>query len=126
MAAHLMSRGEITVFLTGADRVCMDGSVVNKVGTLQIAVAAHAFGVPYLALVEAPDRQAPGPDAVELEDRDGREVLSCLGRRTASERVTGCYPAFDVTPPRFVTAVVTDRGRFAPVDLASYYRADAP
>jgi methylthioribose-1-phosphate isomerase len=123
MAAHLMSRGEVAVFLTGADRVTMDGSVVNKVGTLQIAISAHAFGVPYVALVQAPDRQAPGPDAVELEDRDGREVLHCLGRRTASERVTGVYPAFDVTPPRFVSVVVTDRGRFAPSDLASYYSA---
>ena len=123
MAAHLMSRGEVTVFMTGADRVTMDGSVVNKVGTLQIAVSAHAFGVPYVALVQAPDRQAPGPNAVELEDRDGREVLHCLGRRTASERVTGVYPAFDVTPPRFVSVVVTDRGRFAPSDLASYYSA---
>jgi methylthioribose-1-phosphate isomerase len=121
MAAHLMSRGEVTVFVTGADRVTMDGSVVNKIGTLQIAVSAHAFGVPYVALVQAPDRQAPGPAAVELEDRDGREVLHCLGRRTASERVTGVYPAFDVTPPRYVSVVVTDRGRFAPSDLASYY-----
>src|SRR4051812_42672572 len=84
MAAHLMSRGEITVFMTGADRVCMDGSVVNKVGTLQIAVAAHAFGVPYVALVRAPDPQASGPDDVDLEDRDGEEVLRCLGTRTAS------------------------------------------
>jgi methylthioribose-1-phosphate isomerase len=121
MAAHLMSRGEVTTFVTGADRVTMDGSVVNKIGTLQIAVSAHAFGVPYLALVQAPDQRTATPDAVELEDRDGREVLHCLGRRTASERVTGVYPAFDVTPPRFVSVVVTDRGRFAPADLESYY-----
>jgi methylthioribose-1-phosphate isomerase len=121
MAAHLMSRGEVTVFVTGADRVCLDGSVVNKIGTLQIALAAHTFGVPFVALVQAPDRQAATAADVELEDRDGREVLHTLGRRTASARVTGVYPAFDVTPPRFVSAVVTDRGRFAPADVASYY-----
>ena len=121
MAAHLMSRGEVTVFVTGADRVAMDGAVVNKIGTLQIAIAAHTFGVPFLALVQAPDRHAPTAADVELEDRDGREVLHCLGRRTASERVTGIYPAFDVTPARFVSAVVTDRGRFAPTDVASYF-----
>ena len=46
---------------------------------------AHAFDVPYIALVQAPDRQAPTADAVELEDRDGDEVLHCLGRRTASD-----------------------------------------
>src|SRR3712207_9388395 len=55
--------------------------------SLQIAVAAHTFGVPYLALVQAPDRQAPDASAVELEDRDGREVLQCLGHRTASGAV---------------------------------------
>jgi methylthioribose-1-phosphate isomerase len=120
-AAHLMSRGEVTVLVTGADRVTMDGHVVNKIGTLQIAISAHAFGVPFLALVQAPDRQAPTAADVELEDRDGDEVLHCLGRRTASGRVTGVYPAFDVTPPRFVSAVVTDRGRFSPYDLAGYY-----
>jgi methylthioribose-1-phosphate isomerase len=126
MGAHLMSRGEISHFVTAADRVTMDGSVVNKIGTLQLAISAHAFDVPYIALVQAPDRQAPNADAVELEDRDGDEVLHCLGRRTASERVTGIYPAFDITPPRFVRTVVTDRGRFSPQDLASYYAEEAP
>ncbi len=58
---------------------------------------------------------------MELEDRDGDEVLHCLGRRTASERVTGIYPAFDITPARYVSTVVTDRGRFSPHDLPSYY-----
>ena len=126
MAAHLMSRGEITRLVTAADRITMDGHVVNKIGTLQLAISAHAFDVPYLALVQAPDPQAPSADAVEMEDRDGDEVLHCLGRRTASERVTGIYPAFDVTPPRYVSTVVTDRGRFAPRDLASYYDGDRP
>ncbi|OZM76062.1 s-methyl-5-thioribose-1-phosphate isomerase [Pseudonocardia sp. MH-G8] len=122
MAAHLMSRGDVSVFVTAADRVTMDGHVVNKIGTLQIAVSAHAFDVPYVALVQAPDRQAPDAASVELEDRDGDEVLHCLGRRTASTKVTGLYPAFDITPPRFVSAVVTDRGRFSPHDMASYHR----
>jgi methylthioribose-1-phosphate isomerase len=121
MAAHLMSRGEVTVFVTAADRVTMDGHVVNKIGTLQIAVSAHAFDVPYVALVQAPDPQAPDAASVELENRDGDEVLHCLGRRTASTRVAGLYPAFDITPPRFVSAVVTDRGRFSPHDVASYH-----
>ena len=125
MAAHLMSQGRITRFVTAADRVTMDGSVVNKVGTLQIAIAAHAFDVPYVVLVGAPDRRAPTADAVELEDRDGDEVLHCLGRRTASHRVSGIYPAFDITPPRYVRTVVTDRGRFSPQDLSSYYGEEA-
>lgn len=121
MAAHLMARGDIDLFVTAADRVTMDGHVVNKIGTFQIALAAQALGIPYIALVHAPDAKAPHIADVEMEDRDGNEVLYCLGRRTASERVTGIYPAFDATPPRYVSTVVTDRGRFSPFDLRSYY-----
>lgn len=126
MPAELMSRGEIDKFITGADRVAMDGHVINKVGTLQIAIAAHAFGVPYIAVVTAPDAQAPTPEAVPLEYRDGNEVLHTLGNRTASTKATGIYPAFDVTPPRYVSTIATDRGRFSPHDLASYYKAEDP
>jgi Predicted translation initiation factor 2B subunit, eIF-2B alpha/beta/delta family len=122
MPAHLMARGDIDLFISAADRVTMDGHVVNKIGTFQIALAAHALGIPYFALVHAPDRQARVIDDVEMEERNGDEVLHVLGRRTASERVTGIYPAFDATPPRYVGAVVTDRGRFSPYDLDSYYR----
>ncbi|MFJ3667290.1 s-methyl-5-thioribose-1-phosphate isomerase [Streptomyces sp. NPDC090106] len=121
MAADLMSRGVITKFISAADRVTMDGHVINKVGTLQIAIAAHAFNVPYIALVQAPDLLAPTPAAVPMEYRDGEEVLHTLGQRTGSTRVAGIYPAFDVTPPRYISTVATDRGRFSPRDLASYY-----
>lgn len=124
MPAHLMSRGDIDLFISAADRVTMDGHVVNKVGTLQIALAAHALDVPFIALVQAPDPVARVIGDVEMEDRDGNEVLYCQGRRTGSERVTGIYPAFDATPPRYVSAVVTDRGRFSPFDLDSYYREE--
>jgi methylthioribose-1-phosphate isomerase len=121
MPAHLMSRGDVDLFITAADRITMDGHVVNKVGTLQIALAAHALGVPYVALVHAPDKHAATIDDVEMEDRNGDEVLFTLGHRTASTRVTGIYPAFDATPPQYVSAVATDRGRFSPRDLASYH-----
>lgn len=124
MPATLMAQGRIDLFITAADRVSMDGHVVNKVGTFQIALAAHALGVPYVALVQAPDRAATSAADIEMEERDGDEVLSALGHRTASRLVTGIYPAFDVTPPRLVGAVATDRGRFAPYDLASYYSED--
>lgn len=125
MPAHLMSRGDVDIFLSAADRVTMDGHVVNKVGTLQIALAAHAFGVPYVALVHAPDVNALTIDDVEMEDRNGDDVLYTLGHRTASTRVTGIYPAFDATPPQYVSTIVTDRGRFSPRDLASYHSREA-
>ncbi|WP_022916609.1 s-methyl-5-thioribose-1-phosphate isomerase [Ruania albidiflava] len=122
MPAELMREGRISSFVTAADRVTMDGHVINKVGTLQIAVAAHVFDVPYVALVQAPDEQAPTPADVSMEFRDPTEVLYLNGERMAAEGVEAIYPAFDVTPPRFVRTIATDRGRFAPNDLGSYYQ----
>ncbi len=121
MGAAVLSSGEVGALVTAADRVTMDGHVVNKIGTLGLAVAAEAFGVPFHAMVQAPDQAAPTGADVPIEYRDGDEVLSALGHRVAGERVRGHYPAFDVTPPRFVTKVVTDRGAFAPGRLREYY-----
>jgi methylthioribose-1-phosphate isomerase len=114
MGAAVLSGGKVDALVTAADRVTMDGHVVNKIGTLGLAVAAHAFGVPFHAMVQAPDRLAPTADDVPIEYRDGTEVLDRPGIR-------GLYPAFDITPPRFVTTVVTDRGALDPADLTKYY-----
>jgi methylthioribose-1-phosphate isomerase len=115
MGAAVLSGGKVDALVTAADRVTMDGNVVNKIGTLGLAVAAHAFDVPFHAMVQAPDRLAPTADAVPIEYRDGTEVLNRPGIR-------GLYPAFDITPPRFVTTVVTDRGPFNPLELTDYYK----
>ena len=131
MAAAVLSPhstlGRIDALVTAADRVSMDGHVFNKVGTLGAAVAAHAFGVPYFALIQAPDPQAPTVADVVVEERDGTEVLYTQGVRTASPLVDRAYyPAFDVTPPRYTTLVVTDRGPFAPTAMAGYFDQDGP
>ena len=116
------SIGTIDALITAADRVSMDGSIVNKVGTLALAVAAHAFEVPYYALVQSPDPAAATADDIVIEQRDIAEIFSTLGHRTASTLVTDAwYPAFDVTPPRFVTRIVTDRGAFTPGTLPTYF-----
>ncbi|APU14777.1 MULTISPECIES: s-methyl-5-thioribose-1-phosphate isomerase [Actinoalloteichus] len=122
MGASILAEGLVSALVTAADRVTMDGHVVNKVGTLGLAVAAHAFDVPFYAQVQTPDAGARTAADVPIEYRDGDEVLHTLGRRTASLRVRGHYPAFDVTPPRFVTRVVTDRGALDPGLLADYHR----
>lgn len=124
MPATLMDRGRIDVFVSGADRVTMDGHVVNKVGTLAIAIAARRFGVPYYPVCEAPDRRAASKEDVPIEERDPDGVLSCRGVRTAAPRASGYYPAFDVTPPDLVAGVATDRGVFAPDRLADYFNPD--
>jgi methylthioribose-1-phosphate isomerase len=114
--------GHIDALVTAADRVSLDGSVVNKVGTLGLAIAAHAFDVPFYALVQAPDETVARGDDIVIEERNPSEVLSVLDQRTASPLVTeGWYPAFDVTPPRFVTKIVTDHGVFDPSELGRYF-----
>ncbi|BFM25401.1 S-methyl-5-thioribose-1-phosphate isomerase [Microbacterium sp. che218] len=118
--------GPIDAVVTAADRVALDGSVVNKVGTLAHAAAAAAFGVPYFAMVEAPDPGAPTGADIVIEDRDPREVLEVLGQRTASPLVTDAwYPAFDVTPPRLVTRIATSRGTFEPARVGDHFTVDA-
>jgi methylthioribose-1-phosphate isomerase len=116
------SIGTIDALVTAADRVSMDGAVINKVGTLGLAVAATAFGVPYYALVQEPDESATSAADIVIEQRRPEEVLETLGVRTASPLVTDAwYPAFDVTPARFVTRIVTSRGDFAPDRIADHF-----
>lgn len=121
MAAWAMDRGKIVRFMTAADRVAMSGHVINKVGTLQLAIAAKAYGIPYVAMVQDPDRAAPGPEAVPIEERDPAESLHCLGMRTATPLARGWYPAFDVTPPHLINAIATSKGIFPPDQLARHY-----
>jgi len=129
MAAAVLSPysalGRVDALVTAADRVSMDGHVFNKVGTLGAAVAAHAFDVPYYVLIQAPDPLSPTAGDVVVEQRDGAEVLSVQGVRTASPLVArGYYPAFDVTPPRYVTRIVTDRGAYAAEGVSRYFDDD--
>jgi methylthioribose-1-phosphate isomerase len=110
-AAGLLRRGAVDAVIVGADRVCANGDVVNKVGTYGLAVAARHHGVPFL--VAAPlttvDPATPDGDAVEIEERasDGAVYL----RPGVLPPLAGVHaPAFDVTPAALVTALVTDRG----------------
>jgi methylthioribose-1-phosphate isomerase len=122
MGAAVLASGRIDALVTAADRVTMDGHVINKIGTLGLAIAAHACEVPFLAMVHAPDRVAPTAADVPIEYRSGTEVLTAAG--VVNPEIRGHYPAFDVTPPRFVTTVVTDRGPFGPASLAGYHEEE--
>lgn len=121
MPAELLSHGEIDLFTTAADAITTDGYVVNKVGTLQIAIAAHHFGVPYF-VTGIPDTVAVAD--IEIEQRDARQVLETFGRRHTADGVKGYYPAFDITPPHFVAGVVTDQGILTPYALDQYDAGD--
>lgn len=119
MPACVMQNEHVDVFTSAADAITMDGYVINKVGTLQIAIAAKHFGIPYY-VTGAPDAVHPYAKDVKIEQRDPKLVLEAMGVKTARDGVKGYYPAFDVTPPELVTGVVTDRGVFDPHRLWEY------
>ena len=108
------------VFTSAADAISLDGYVVNKVGTFQIAIVAKYMGVPYF-VTGAPDPGHPTIDTVNIEMRDPEFVLQAMGVRTAAQGVKGYYPSFDITPPHLVSGVVTDTGIYAPYDLKRYF-----
>jgi methylthioribose-1-phosphate isomerase len=122
MPAHTIQNKKVDVFTSAADAICMDGYVVNKVGTFQIAIVAKYFGVPYF-VTGAPDRGHATIDTITIEERDPDFCLQAMGIRTAMHGVKGYYPAFDATPPHLVSGVVTDRGIFSPYDLERYYKS---
>jgi methylthioribose-1-phosphate isomerase len=116
MAGWLMSRGEISCIVVGADRIAANGDVANKIGTYSLAVLASFHAIPFY--VAAPwstvDLACPTGSAIPIEERDGGEVTSLDGRLIAPAGVGARYPAFDVTPAALVSAIVTERGVVRP------------
>ena len=122
MPAWVMQQEHIDLFTCAADAICLDGYVVNKVGTLQIAIAANYMGIPTF-VTGAPDIGHPTKESVKIEQRDPDFVLQAMGVRTAAAGVRGYYPAFDMTPPHLISGIVTDRGVFSPFDLHRYFES---
>jgi methylthioribose-1-phosphate isomerase len=120
MPAFVMKRNKIDLFTSAADVICMDGHVVNKIGTYQIAISAKYHGVPYF-VTGIPDKAHQTIDSVTIEERDPQLVLEARGVKNTLEGVKGYYPSFDITPPHLVSGVVTDKGIFIPYDLNRYY-----
>jgi methylthioribose-1-phosphate isomerase len=126
MSAHLMSLGRLDKFICAADRMTLDGHITNKVGTLQHAIAAHYFGLPFYVLgYDGPDPNTPTAAGIPIEERNPDELFHATGRegkvRTAVEGIRAYYPAFDITPPHLITAIVTDKGIFPPTLLHTYF-----
>ncbi|MDQ5986859.1 MAG: Methylthioribose-1-phosphate isomerase [Syntrophus sp. SKADARSKE-3] len=120
MPAYILSKGMAQVFISAADVITLDGYVVNKIGTLQIALAARFYRVPFY-VIGTPSASSPKISGVEIEQRNPEETLHAMGIRTAKTGVKGYYPAFDITPPELVSSVITPKGVFDPFDLGSYY-----
>jgi methylthioribose-1-phosphate isomerase len=116
MAGWLMSRGEISCIIVGADRIAANGDVANKIGTYSLAVLASHHAIPFY--VAAPwstvDLACPTGAEIPIEERGGDEVTLLDGRLIAPAGVPARYPAFDVTPAALVSAIVTERGFVRP------------
>jgi methylthioribose-1-phosphate isomerase len=112
MAGHFMRLGRIDCVIVGADRIAANGDVANKIGTYSVAVLAKENGLPFF--VAAPtstlDLTIPDGSYIAIEERDPEEVRKIQGVLITSEHTAVANPAFDVTPHRYVTAIVTERG----------------
>jgi methylthioribose-1-phosphate isomerase len=112
MAGSLMRAGEIDVVVVGSDRIAANGDIANKIGTYSVAVLAKEHGIPFF--VAAPlstiDFDCPDGSCIPIEERDPSEVTELFGERIAPHGVAVRNPAFDVTPARYVRAIITERG----------------
>ncbi|NOX61664.1 MAG: S-methyl-5-thioribose-1-phosphate isomerase [Chloroflexi bacterium] len=121
MPAHLMSLGKVQKYFTAADLVTLDGHVVNKIGTFQLAIAAHFHGIPYFVFSWGPDRESPDRASIVIEERNPAEMKQCRGTPTTIDAIDAYYPAFDITPPHLVAGVITEYGVLSPYDLKRYF-----
>jgi methylthioribose-1-phosphate isomerase len=116
---HLMQKGEVDLCIVGTDRTTRSGDVCNKIGTYLKALAAHDNGVPFYAAVPSPsiDWTIDDGAAIPIEERSGDEVRFVAGREVVPAASPVANPAFDVTPRRLVTGLVTERGVTTPEGL---------
>ncbi len=112
MSAHLMSKGRVQAVIVGADRIAANGDTANKIGTYGVAILAKEHGIPFY--VAAPwatiDRATASGAAIPIEQRDRREVTHSNGKQMTPDNVGIENPAFDVTPAKYITAIITERG----------------
>jgi methylthioribose-1-phosphate isomerase len=124
-AAQIMKQGRVDAVITGADRIAANGDSANKIGTYGLAVLAHAHGLPFY--IAAPttsfDLTISTGKQIPIEERSADEITDGFGRRTAPPGVVVYNPAFDVTPARLITAIITERGVIQPVNAGTISRA---
>ena len=111
-AAHLIKRGDVQWVVVGADRICANGDVANKIGTYQLAIAARFHGCRFMVVAPSStiDMDMASGELIEIEERDPGELLEIAGSRTAAEGIHAWNPVFDVTPAALIDAIVTEKG----------------
>src|SRR6266545_92466 len=112
MAGHFMKRGDIDCVVVGADRIAANGDVANKIGTYSVAVLAKENDIPFYvaAPISTLDLNLASGDLIPIEERSAREVTHVKDVRLAPDGIKIANPAFDVTPNRYVAAIITERG----------------
>ena len=123
MPAFIMDKKNIDIFTSAADVICLDGHIVNKIGTYQIAIVAKYHEVPYF-VTGIPDKEHKNISKIIIEERNPDLVLESRGIKNTLDGVKGYYPSFDITPPHLVSGVVTDRGILTPYDLNRYFEEE--
>ena len=116
MAGYFMAKGEITGVIVGADRIAANGDVANKIGTYSVAVLAKENGIPFYvaAPISTLDLKLKSGLEIPIEERDSREITHIQGHPIAPYDVKVKNPAFDVTPNRYITAIITEEGVIRP------------
>jgi methylthioribose-1-phosphate isomerase len=112
MAASLMHAGKIKAVVVGADRIAANGDFANKIGTYNVAILAKEHGIPFYCAApwSTIDLATPTGSAIPIEERSALEVTHHGGKQLTPHGVGICNPAFDVTPAKYVTAIITERG----------------
>jgi len=112
MAGFLMQQGKVDLVIVGADRIAANGDTANKIGTYSVAVLAHAHGIPFY--VAAPtstiDLKVATGQEIPIEERPAKEIRECFGVQVAPAEVNVYNPAFDVTPAKYITGIITEKG----------------
>jgi methylthioribose-1-phosphate isomerase len=116
MSGHFFQQGQFDAVVVGADRIAANGDTANNIGTYTVAVLANAHNVPFYiaAPMSTIDPQCPNGAAIPIEERSAAEVVEGFGKQIAPHGINVRHPAFDVTPARLITAIITDRGVLRP------------
>ena len=123
MVAYAMENKGISLFTSAADTIAGDGHIANKVGTMQIAILAKYFHIPYF-VTGIPDADKRSKADIIIEERDPQQVLCYRGINNTLPGVQAIYPSFDITPPYLIDGVITDKGVYSAYDVAAYFEED--
>lgn len=116
MAGYLMQQGKVDMVIVGADRIAANGDTANKIGTYSLAVLANTHEIPFY--VAAPtttiDLKISGGEEIPVEEREGNEIRMFMGVKVAPEEVEVYNPAFDITPAKYISGIITEKGIISP------------